>query len=97
MFGVDGVVGETSLKYPVGEAVSVEIFRDGDAGEIGEKLGDFGVVVLLPSKLNQSKLNFSLNGLTGATGPSVSAMTTSPSRSVFGEADLKSDSTIGMV
>lgn len=63
------------------------------AGETGEKAGLFGDKLPLLSNLNQSKLNFSLNGLTGGKERE-SAISTSPSRSVD-SAGLK-ESTRGM-
>jgi len=70
-------------------------FRGRDAGETGEKVGLFGDGVVLPSNLNQSKLNFSLKGLIGELERE-SAMTMSPSRSVD-RAGLNDDSTRGML
>lgn len=70
-------------------------FRDGVAGEIGEKVGLFGDKLLLLSNMSQSKLNFSLDGLMGGAEME-SAISTSPSRSVD-RAGLKNESTKGMV
>jgi len=65
------------------------------AGETGEKVGVFGDKLPLLSNLNQSKLNFSLNGLICGAAME-SAISTSPSRSVD-RAGLKKESTRGMV
>ena len=70
-------------------------FRGRGAGETDEKVGLFGDEVMLPSNLNQSKLNFSLKGLTGEL-ERASAMMISPSRSV-NRAGLNNDSTKGML
>ena len=93
--GVAGVTGKSSWECLVGEAVLTNSFRDVVAGETGEKVGLSDDNLLSPSNLNQSKLNFSLKGLTSEAERLASAMTTSPSQSAE-KAGLKNDSARGI-